>query len=44
MEYFIVSRNHQELYEQIKKIVVDWNMTHRIKVVKSIKDSLVEKK
>ena len=44
MEYFIVSRNHQELYEQIKKIVVDWNMTHKVKVVKSTHDALAEKK
>lgn len=35
MEYLVVSSGHPELYKEMIKIIDDWGVSHRIKVVKS---------
>ena len=36
MEYFVISSGCPELYKEVTKIIEDWGVSHRIKVVKSV--------
>jgi hypothetical protein len=35
VEYFVISSGCPELYKEVTKIIEDWGISHRIKVVKS---------
>lgn len=36
MEYFIISSGYPELFKEVTKIIEDWGISHRIKVVKNV--------
>ena len=44
MEYFVISSHCPELYKEVAKIVEDWGVSHRVKVVKSKTAEEINKK
>jgi len=35
VEYFVISSGCPELFKEVRQIIEDWGVSHRIKVVKS---------